>query len=135
METLAQHDFGKAVLVLLALGFAAYALWRFVQAYAERGEESGEQGEAKKWGKRAGYLGRGLIYAGLTASTVKILLGSGGQQSQNQKGPEHDGDRVRLARRALDRRDRRSVHHRRRPLECLSRPHQEVRGQVAEPVR
>jgi hypothetical protein len=85
LQTLAQHGFGKAVLVLLALGFAAYALWRFVQAYAERDEESGEKGEAKKWGKRVGYLGRGLIYAGLTASTVKILLGSGGQQSQNQK--------------------------------------------------
>jgi len=82
LQTLAQSTFGKMLLVLLAVGFAGYATWRFVQAFAERG---GEKGKAKKWGKRAGYIGRGLIYAGLTASTVKILVGSGQQQSQTQK--------------------------------------------------
>jgi hypothetical protein len=80
LEKLATHSFGKVVLALLALGFAAYAIWRFVQAVAER-----EDGDAKKWGKRAGYVGRGLIYAGLTASTVKILFGPGGGQSQTGK--------------------------------------------------
>jgi hypothetical protein len=85
LQQLAQHSFGKIALVLLAIGFAAYALWRFVQALAERDDEGGEKGKAKKWGKRAGYVGRGLIYAGLTFSAVKILVGSGGQQSQNQK--------------------------------------------------
>jgi hypothetical protein len=83
LKTLAQHGFGKVLLVLLAIGFAAYAIWRFVQAFAEREQEDGEEGAAKKWGKRAGYIGRGLIYAGLAASTVKILLGSGSGQSQN----------------------------------------------------
>ena len=85
LQGLAQHTLGKVVLVLLAIGFASYALWRFVQALAERDDEGGEKGKAKKWGKRAGYVGRGLIYAGLTLTTVKILVGSGGQQSQNQK--------------------------------------------------
>ena len=80
LQTLAQHSWGKVLLVLLALGFAGYAIWRFVQAFAER-----EQEDAKKWGKRGGYVGRGAIYAGLTFSTVKLLVGSGGQQSQNQK--------------------------------------------------
>ena len=86
LQTLAHHWFGKALLILLAAGFAAYAIWRFVQAYAEREQDEDEaKGEAKKWGKRAGYVGRGLIYAGLTFSTIKILTGSGGQESQNQK--------------------------------------------------
>jgi Domain of Unknown Function (DUF1206) len=85
LQSLAQHSFGKILLFLLAIGFAAYALWRFIQAYAERDEEGGEKGEGKKWGKRAGYIGRGLIYAGLTYSTIRILAGSGQQQSQNQK--------------------------------------------------
>jgi Domain of Unknown Function (DUF1206) len=85
LQTLSHSGFGKVMLILLAVGFAAYALWRFVQAFAEKDDEGGEKGEAKKWGKRAGYVGRGLIYAGLTASTVKILLGSGQQQSQSQK--------------------------------------------------
>jgi hypothetical protein len=85
LHSLAGSSFGKVLLVLLAIGFASYALWRFVQAFAEREEEGGEKGEAKKWGKRAGYIGRGLIYAALTFSTVKILAGSGGGQSQNAK--------------------------------------------------
>ncbi len=85
LQALAQHSWGKVLLVLLAIGFAAYASWRFVQAFAEREDEGGEKGEAKKWGKRAGYVGRGLIYAGLTLTAVKILLGSSEQQSQNEK--------------------------------------------------
>lgn len=85
LQSLAQHSFGKILLILLVVGFAAYALWRFIQAYAERDEDGGEKGDAKKWGKRAGYVGRGLIYAGLTYSTIRILTGSGQQQSQNQK--------------------------------------------------
>jgi hypothetical protein len=85
LQSLAQHGFGKVLLILLAVGFAAYAGWRFVQAFAEKDDQGGEKGKAKKWGKRAGYIVRGLIYAGLTFSTVKILAGSGQQQSQNQK--------------------------------------------------
>lgn len=83
LADLAHTSFGKIVLVLLACGFAAYALWRFIEAYAER--PSGDDGAAKVWGKRAGYAGRGLIYAGLTYSTIRILIGSGGNQSQDAK--------------------------------------------------
>ena len=85
LQSLAHQGFGTVLLILLALGFAAYAIWRFVQAVAERDSEGGDKGKAKKWGKRAGYVGRGLIYAGLTFSTVKILTGSGQQQSQSDK--------------------------------------------------
>jgi Domain of Unknown Function (DUF1206) len=87
LQTLAQNTLGKALLIALAAGFAAYAIWRFVQAFAEKEDaEDGEaKGAAKKWGKRAGYVGRGLIYAGLTFSAIKIILGSGGGQSQNGK--------------------------------------------------
>jgi Domain of Unknown Function (DUF1206) len=82
LEAIADHPFGKILLVLLALGFAAYAIWRFVQAFAEREDDADVSGEAKKWAKRAGYVGRGLIYAGLVYTSVKILMGSQ-QQSQN----------------------------------------------------
>jgi hypothetical protein len=83
LSQVAHHSFGKIVLIALALGFAAYAIWRFVQAFAEEPDRDG--GELKAWAKRAGYIGRGLIYAGLTFSTVKIASGSGGQQSQNDR--------------------------------------------------
>jgi hypothetical protein len=82
LQALARHSFGKVLLIVLAFGFAAYAIWRFVQAFAERGDGDGD---AKKWGTRAGYVGRGLIYAGLTYTTVKILTGSAGHESQNQQ--------------------------------------------------
>jgi hypothetical protein len=83
LQQLAQHSFGKIVLVLLVCGFAAYALWRFVQAYAERPDV--DDPAAKVWLKRAAYIGRGLVYVALTYSTVRLLWGSGGGQSQNAK--------------------------------------------------
>lgn len=82
LQELANTSFGKIVLILLACGFAAYALWRFIEAYAER---SGADGAAKLWAKRAAYVGRGLVYAGLTYSTTMILVGSGGHRSQDAK--------------------------------------------------
>jgi hypothetical protein len=85
LQTLAQNTFGKVLLILLAAGFACYAAWRFVQAVAERGDDDSEKSKAKLWGKRASYVGRGLIYAGLTFSTIEILVGAGQQQSQSQK--------------------------------------------------
>jgi hypothetical protein len=89
LETLAQEGWGKVVLTLLALGFAAYAIWRFVQAFAEREkDDDNEKGVAKKWGKRAGYIGRGIIYASLAFTTFKLLVGAGGEQSQNAKAQE-----------------------------------------------
>jgi hypothetical protein len=89
LQQLAQHSFGKVVLILLAFGFAAYAVWRFVQAYAERPDA--EDGAVKVWVKRAGYIGRGLVYAALTYSTVKIVTGSGQGQSQNAKAKHSAG--------------------------------------------
>jgi hypothetical protein len=86
LATLADESFGKVLLVLLAFGFAAYAIWRFVQAFAEREDDEGEaKGEAKKWGKRIGYVGRGLIYAALAVTAVKLLTHSGGGESQNEQ--------------------------------------------------
>ncbi|HKG43835.1 MAG TPA: DUF1206 domain-containing protein [Gaiellaceae bacterium] len=82
LEALAQETFGKVVLTLLVLGFAAYAIWRFVEALAASGDEK------KKWGRRVGSVGRGLIYAALAFSAAKILLGSGGGGSQNQRAHE-----------------------------------------------
>lgn len=79
LHTLAGETFGAVVLILLAVGFAAYALWRFVEAWAAPGDD------AKKWAKRLGSVARGLIYAGLAFSAAKILAGAGGNGSQDAK--------------------------------------------------
>jgi hypothetical protein len=83
LAQLSQHLFGKVVLIALAAGFAAYAIWRFVQAFAE--EQDPGEGALKVWGKRAGYVGRGLIYSALAYSSVKLLLGSSSSESQNER--------------------------------------------------
>jgi len=82
LHSLAGESFGKVVLSLLVAGFAAYAIWRFVEAWATPG------GDAKKWGKRAGSVGRGLIYAALAYSAAKILAGAGGSSSQTERARE-----------------------------------------------
>ena len=84
LQSLAQQSFGKFLLILLALGFAAYALWRFAQTFFDKNDVG--KG-AKGLAKRAGYFGSGTIYAILTYSTVKIISGAA-EQSQNQKAQE-----------------------------------------------
>jgi O-antigen/teichoic acid export membrane protein len=85
LQSLAQHGFGKVVLALLALGLAGYALWRFVQAVVEREDADDAKEKLKTWGKRAGYAGRGVVYAGLTFSALKLLFGGNGEGSQDEK--------------------------------------------------
>jgi Domain of Unknown Function (DUF1206) len=82
LHALAGETFGVVVLILLAVGFAAYAIWRFVEAWAAPGED------AKKWGKRAGSVGRGLIYVALAYSAAKLVAGASGNGSQNERGRE-----------------------------------------------
>lgn len=60
--TVAQQPFGRVLLVLLTLAFAAYAGWRFVQAFLDREDEGTD---AKGLAKRAGYIGLGFLAAGL----------------------------------------------------------------------
>jgi hypothetical protein len=81
LATIAAHTWGKLVLITLAIGFAAYALWRL----AETIWPSGDDGFWKRTAKRIGTLGRAAIYAGLTYSALKIAFGSGGGESQNAK--------------------------------------------------
>jgi hypothetical protein len=80
LHDLAGTGFGKFLLVLLIIGFLAYAAWRVVQAVTVR-----ESGEEKAWGKRIAYLGRAAVYCSLAFSAGRTVTGSGGGQSQNQK--------------------------------------------------
>ncbi len=85
LHALAQESFGRVVLALLVAGFAAYALWRVIQAFALPTDDG------KDWLKRAGFLGRAAIYAGLTYSALAILLADEGGASQNEKAHKTTG--------------------------------------------
>jgi hypothetical protein len=82
LKTLAGESWGKWLLVLLAIGLAGYALWRFV--VAALGEKV-EGGEDVGLGKRLVYAARGVVYSGLSWTAISIVLnagGSGGGQKQ-----------------------------------------------------
>jgi hypothetical protein len=80
LATIADESWGKVVLIVLALGFAAYVLWRLADTIWPDPEDN----EAKELAKRAASLGRAAVYAGLTYTALKIAFGSG-EESQNEK--------------------------------------------------
>ena len=82
LATLAQSGLGKVLLVVLAAGFAAYALWRFAEAVLD---EDGDGNDADGLAKRAAAFARGALYAGLTYSTLRVLATSGAHKSQNRE--------------------------------------------------
>ncbi|MGH3023288.1 MAG: DUF1206 domain-containing protein [Gaiellaceae bacterium] len=82
LKTLADEPFGWALLVMVAIGFAAYAAWRFVEAIFDRG---GEGDDAKGLGKRAGDFAKGLLYAGLAAATLAVVVGAGGGSGSEEE--------------------------------------------------
>lgn len=75
LRTVARQRFGHAMLVVLAVGFGAYALWQLTMA-AWGG--SARAGSDKK-GKRLAASVNGVVYGLLCAST--IALASGGSSS------------------------------------------------------
>ena len=78
-EQLAQESvYGKPLLVALALGFIAYALWRLVQTFFDRDREGSD---ASALAKRAGYAGRAVIYIALAVAAFQLLDGTSGGES------------------------------------------------------
>lgn len=71
LKTIAHQPFGKVLLILVAIGLAGYALWRLVHALLGHGPEDSDSGF-----DRLAALGSGIVYAGLCAIAVAILLGS-----------------------------------------------------------
>ena len=74
LAEIAQQPFGKVLLLLMIVGLAGYAIWRFVRAVIGRGPESGED-DLKE---RIDGLVSGVAYAMLCVTAISILGGSGG---------------------------------------------------------
>jgi hypothetical protein len=72
LKTIAHQPFGKALLILVAIGLAGYGLWRLLHALLGHGPEDSDSGF-----DRVAALGSGIVYAGLCAIAVELLLGSG----------------------------------------------------------
>jgi Domain of Unknown Function (DUF1206) len=73
LVALARGGWTKVLLVVLAVGFPCYAVWRLAQAIFDRGRMGHEIGGL---GRRTIQLVQGLTYCALTASAISILAGA-----------------------------------------------------------
>jgi hypothetical protein len=80
LRAIAAQPFGKVLLILVAIGLGGYSLWRLVRAALGHGREDSDDGF-----DRLAALGSGIVYAGLCAIAVEILLGGGGSGSGSPK--------------------------------------------------
>jgi Domain of Unknown Function (DUF1206) len=80
LETIAHQPFGRVLLILVAIGLGGYAVWRLVRALLGHGPEGSDSGF-----DRLAAFGSGIVYAGLCAIAVEILLGSGGGSGNASK--------------------------------------------------
>mgnify|MGYP001574210428 CR=1 FL=1 len=72
LQTLARQPFGRVLLFVLLVGFAAMVAWSVAELVRKRdGERSGH------WGHRLVAAGRSGIYAALALSTFHLLTGDG----------------------------------------------------------
>jgi hypothetical protein len=80
-HALARSGWTRILLLVLAAGFVGYSLWRFAQALLDRG---GMGSDLSGLARRGIQLGQGLIYAGLAASAVHVLLGAHSSSGKQQ---------------------------------------------------
>lgn len=71
-HTVAHQPFGHVLLIILAVGLGAYALWRFVRAAIGHGPEGSDSGF-----DRLVALASGVVYLGLCLLAIETLAGAG----------------------------------------------------------
>jgi Domain of Unknown Function (DUF1206) len=79
LQLLASKPYGVVVLVLLAIGFVGYAFWMLSQAVF------GVAVDGDGAGPRLKSAGIAVVYAGLAYLTLKVILGSHGNQVKRQQ--------------------------------------------------
>ena len=80
LHTVAHQPFGKVLLTLVAIGLGGYSLWRLVRAAIGHGPEGSDSGI-----DRVAAFASGIVYGGICALAVEILLGAGGSNAGNAK--------------------------------------------------
>jgi hypothetical protein len=85
LATVARQPLGKALLVALALGFAAYAVWMVVRVFVIE-----EDRATTEWAKRAVFVGRAALYAVLCFSAVDALRRSANATQRQGSQQEHE---------------------------------------------
>ncbi|HEX8102918.1 MAG TPA: DUF1206 domain-containing protein [Solirubrobacteraceae bacterium] len=79
LKTIAAQPFGKALLIVLAIGLLGYAAWRLTRAAIGHGRETTDDVKGRISGAVSG-----LGYAALFVTAVQIIAGSGGGGGSGQ---------------------------------------------------
>lgn len=78
LASLADEPFGQIALVIIGMGLAGYAIWRFVSAFLDP-EHPGDASAGA--GKRTFYFITGALYGLLAIEAIRMGLGDGGAGS------------------------------------------------------
>jgi hypothetical protein len=73
LQTVVRQPLGRVLVLLLAVGFLGYALWRFVEAAVGPADEDDPR---KAMFKRVGYAARGALYTFFAGSAIKLFIWS-----------------------------------------------------------
>ena len=79
LADIAQHSYGIALLWILGIGFAAYAIWRLSEV------AFGTAADGKKAGPRVRSLVRGIVYAAFSVTTFSFIAGASKQGQAHQQ--------------------------------------------------
>ena len=74
LQAVVRQPLGRILLLVVAVGLAGYALWRFVEAVA--GPPGEQRSSSKTTLKRLGYAARGLLYTAFFASALQLVIWS-----------------------------------------------------------
>lgn len=85
LEAVAEQPLGRGLLVVLAVGLAAYALWRLAQGFLDT-DDKGD--DASGWAVRASKVGSAVVHGGLCVSALTLLGGAGGGGSGGTTDPQ-----------------------------------------------
>ena len=82
LTQIVRQPYGRAMLCVVAAGLAGYALWRVTQALRDT-EDKGTSW--KGLAVRTGYAFIGVVYAGLSFSAVRLVLGGDAGQGSDEQ--------------------------------------------------
>jgi hypothetical protein len=88
---IARQPAGVEILGLLAIGFAAYALWRFVEAVSRT-----PQGQETSGWTRVGWIATGLLYVVLCLNVFTLMAGARPSEGPEQHPSSFAGSVLRL---------------------------------------
>jgi len=82
LVSIAQNPMGRFLLILVAVGLAGYALWRFVEAGLD---PENEGSDAKGFAIRSGFVLSGIVYSVLAYTAFTLFMGTA-QQGEGEGG-------------------------------------------------